>query len=213
MGYVTWDGRHEGYLVPVFVDGERGTGTTGGDIRDDEVACGDGVLADDGTWTYPTRPASDVTGWVVCCDCAIGDSFRHTTWVGPMFTRVRSRELEDLTQLRMYGANDEVAFVGERAEVEEAVIDVWRAEHAFSAEALAEVESDATSEAAARQRLDAAVAIARHGGGSWDEIGRATRMSSQSAQERWRGVDGAGRSSCDHVDRAVTSGSRCIPPT
>ena len=193
MGYVTADGRHEGYLVPVFFDGERGAGTTGGGIPDDEVVSGRLVQAEDGTWTYPTRPAREVTGWAVCCDCTMGDTVRHTTWVGPTFTRVASAELEDLAELRLFARDDEVASVAERPEVEEAVIDLWRSEHAFGADALAEVETDAIAAAHARQRLDAAVAIARHGGASWPEIGRAAGITGQSAQECWGGVDGPGR--------------------
>lgn len=63
MGYLTDDGRHEGYLVPVFADGERGNGTTGGGIGDGRIAVGAGEYAEDGTWPYPTRPAGEVTGW------------------------------------------------------------------------------------------------------------------------------------------------------
>jgi hypothetical protein len=193
MGYVTGDGRHEGYLIPRFFDGERGTGTTGGGIPDAEVACGPGAQAEDGSWIQPTRPAGEVTGWVVCCDCSIGDSSRHTTWVGPIFTRVPSKAVENLAELRLYASNDEVAYVCERADVEEAVIDLWRSEHAFSQDALAEVEADAHAAAEAKQRLDASVAMALHGGASWAEIGRAAGVTGQSAHERWRGADGVGR--------------------
>ena len=193
MGHVTADGRHEGYLVPVFSDGERGAGTTGGGIPDDAAVSGRLVQAEDGTWTYPTRPASEVTGWAVCCDCTMGDTFRHATWVGPTFTRVSSADLEDLAELRLFARDDEVAYVAERPEVGEAAIDLWRSEHACPQEALAEVEADAIAAADAKQRLDAAVAIARHGGASWAEIGRAASMTGQSAQDCWRGVDGHGR--------------------
>lgn len=190
MGYLTEDGRHEGYLVPQFFDGQRGTGTTGGDIPDDHVATGPGDLAPDGRWITPTRPAGEVTGWVVCCDCAEADGFRSTTWIGPTFTRVPSKALEDLAARRVFATDDEVAYATDREDVEAAARDLWRAEHAFSQDALDEVESASRLVADARQRLDAAVAFARHGGATWAEVGRAAGMTRQSAQERWRGVDG-----------------------
>jgi hypothetical protein len=193
MGYLTDDGRHEGYLVPVFTDGERGNGTTGGGIGDDRIAVGAGEYAADGTWTYPTRPASEVTGWAVCCDCWTGSAFQPTTLTGPVFTRVSSPDLEDLTRRRLYAPDNEVAYVAERLDVEEAVIDVWRTEHVVGAEALAEIATAAIDVAPATDRLDAAVATARRSGASWSDIGRAARMNGQSAQERWRSVDGPGR--------------------
>lgn len=177
----------------MFFDGERGTGTTGGGIPDDQVVSGHIAQAEDGTWTHPTRPAREVTGWAVCCDCTRGDTSRHTTWIGPTFTRVSSPELEDLAVLRLFARDDDVSYVAERAEVEGAVIDGWRCEHAFSADALSEVETDAIASDDASQRLDAAVAIARHGGASWANIGQAAGMTGQSAHERWCGVDGPGR--------------------
>ena len=190
MGYVTEDGRHEGYLVVLFADGERGNGTTGGGIGEDQIVVGAGMYAEDGTWTHPTRPASQVTGWVVCCDCWTGDSFQPTTWTGPVFTRVSSPDLEDLAGRRLYASDDEVASVAERIDVEEAVLAVWRHEHVVGAEALAEIETGAIDAARAKDRLDAAVAAARRGGASWSDIGRAARMSGQRAQERWCGVGG-----------------------
>jgi hypothetical protein len=193
MGYLTEDGRHEGYLVPVFVDGARGTGTTGGDIGEDRVVSGPLTRPDGGDWTYPTRPASEVTGWVVCCDCTPADSRRGITWVGPVFDRVASRELEDLTQRRLYAPDTEVAYVADRPEVEHAVIELWRSEHTVSAMALADVEAEAITAAQAKRRLDTSVALARHHGATWAEIGRATGMSGQSAQGRWHDTVGPGQ--------------------
>lgn len=193
MGCVTDDGRHEGYLVALFADGERGNATTGGGIGDDQIAVGDGVRVGDGAWTFPTRPASEVTGWVVCCDCWTGNSFRPTTWAGPVFTRVSSPDLEDLVGRRLYAPDDQVARVGERLDVEAAVLQVWRTEHVVSAEELAEIETGAIDAARVKGRLDAAVAAARRGGASWSDIGRAAGMNGHTAQERWHGVDGPGR--------------------
>ena len=190
MGWVSEDGRHEGYLVPQFVDGQRGAGVTGGSIPRDQVATGVEVQAEDGTWSYPLRPAGEVTGWVICCDCYARDSFRPTTWVGPVFTRVASQALEDLDKLRLYATDEDVAYASAREDVDEAVLSLWRTEHVFATDALSEVEAASAAAAAARHRLDAAVTFARHGGASWAAIGRATGMTRQSAQERWRRCDG-----------------------
>lgn len=104
-----------------------------------------------------------------------------------------SPELQNLAEFRLYAADDEVAYTSERADVEKAVIGVWRTEHVTGAEALTEVEAETIAAAEAKQRLGVAVATARRGGASWEQIGRAAGVSSQSAQERWRGVDGISR--------------------
>ncbi len=69
MGWLTEDGRHEGYLAPMFGAGQRGRGVTGGSIPADEVVVGDEMQREDGSCAWPTWPAGEVTGWVVCCDC------------------------------------------------------------------------------------------------------------------------------------------------
>lgn len=184
MGWTTEDGLHEGYLVPQFVDGQRAVGVTGGGIPEDQVASGPEVQVADGTWSYPTRAAGEVTGWVICCDCRVQDLFR-ATWVGPVFTRAPSKALEDPRALRVYATDEDVVFVSEREDVYEVAHDLWRSEHAFGADALGEVDAAAQAAAAAKQRLDAAVAIARASGETWEAIGRAAGMARQSAQGRW----------------------------
>ncbi len=192
MGWLTEDGRHEGYLAPMFGDGQRGHGTTGDTIPDDQVVVGDEVQGEDGSWTWPTRPAGEVTGWVVSCDCNTKSSFGPaSSWNGPVFTRVPSKTLENLAARRIFAADDDVAYAAEREDVQDAAAGLWRAEHAFGTDALAEVEAAATAAAQAKLRLDAAAARARHSSASWADIGRAAGMTRQSAQERWRSVDGA----------------------
>ncbi len=68
--------------------------------------------------------------------------------------------------------------------------ELWRSQHAFGFDALAEVEAAAAAASQAKLRLDSAVALARHSGASWADIGRAAGMARQSAQERWHGADG-----------------------
>ncbi len=191
MGWLTEDGRHEGYLAPMFGDGQRGYGVTTSSVPADKVVVGAGVQREDGSCAWPTRLAGEVTGWVVCCDCyrtaSLGPA---STWIGPVFTRVPSKTLENLAARRIFAADDDVAYAADRQDVRDAAVELWRAEHAFGIDALAEVEAAAAAGAQAKLRLDAAVALARHSGTSWAKIGRAAGMTRQSAQERWRGVDG-----------------------
>lgn len=185
MGWTTEDGLHEGYLVPQFVDGQRAAGVTGGGIPDDRVASGPEVQATDGSWSYPSRPGGEVTGWVVCCDCRLSDSFRYSTWIGPVFTRAPSKALEDLKALRVYATDEDVVFVSDREDVDEVAYDLWRSEHAFVADALVEVQAAARAATAAKERLDSAVALASASGATWEAIGCAAGMAKQSGQGRW----------------------------
>lgn len=187
MGYVSEDGLHEGYLVPQFDDGQRGRGVTGSGIPVDRVVVGDAALDAHGELVYPTRPAGEATGWVVCCDCATSASFGPIrTWTGPVLTRVPSQTLENPKDLKIFAADHDVAFVPDREDVEQVAIDLWRSEHSFGMDALTEVEAAARAAVSAKERLDVAVAIARHSDASWTQIGRAAGMARQSAQERWR---------------------------
>ncbi len=176
----------------MFGDGQRGRRVTGGSVPHDDVVVGDEVQRADGSWTWPTRPAGEVTGWVVCCDCYSNTPFGPaSSWIGPVFTRVPSKTLENLAARRVFAADDEVAYACEREDVQDAAVGLWRSEHAFGIDALTEVGAAAAAAAQAKLRLDAAVALARHSGASWADIGRAAGMARQSAQERWRGGDGA----------------------
>lgn len=154
MGYVTADGRHEGYLVPVFFDGKRGAGTTGGSIPDDEVVSGDLVQAADGTWTYPTRLASEVTGWMVCCDCISGDTDAHTTLVGPVSTECRRRTRRTSLSSSYTPATMRSPTSPNAPRSRRRSSTCGAPNTRLAPDALAELEADAS----ARHRLDAAVA-------------------------------------------------------
>lgn len=189
MSWTTEDGQHEGYLVPLFLDGHRGSGVTGGSIPHDQVVVGTEIQAEDGSWSWPTRPAAEVSGWVICCDCHTATNFTPaSTWTGPVFTRVPSQTLESIRELRIFAEDDDVPYVGERPEIGDAARELWRIEHAFAVDAITELEAASEASAQARLRLDAAAALARHSGASWADIGRATGMARQSAQERWHDV-------------------------
>lgn len=161
MGWVSEDGSHEGYLVARFADGQVAVGVTGGGIPDDRVASGPEVQFAEGQWDWPTRPAGEVTGWVVGCHCYSSDGFqRPTTWTGPVFTRVPSKALEDLSAHEIYAPDNEVAYVEDRSDVGEVAHDLWRSEHGLVADAVGRVAEAAQAAKAGKERLDAAVAIA-----------------------------------------------------
>ena len=187
MGWISEDAHHEGYLLPHFLDGQRGAGVTGGNIPDDEVAVGVGVINDDGDLRYQTRPAAEVVGWVVCCDCSAGRV--TTTWTGPTFVRVPSPSLESIAARRVFAPDDDAPYASERSELEDAARELWRLEHVCGADAVGEVQAAAAGAAQADLRLETAVALARHSGASWETIGRAAGMTRQSAHERWRRLD------------------------
>jgi hypothetical protein len=175
LGWISDDASHEGYLVPHFLDGQRAAAVTGGSIPEDQIAVGEGEIDHDGALAYRTRPAAEVVGWVVCCNCAAGRAM--TTWTGPTFTRVPSPSLESIRARRVFAADDKVPYVGERPEVEDAARELWRLEHVFGTDAVGEVQAAAAAAAQSDLRLETAVALARHSGASWETIGRASGMS------------------------------------
>ena len=194
MGWISDDASHQGYLLPHFLDGQRGAGVTGGDIPADQVAVGEGTIDGAGDLDYRTRPAAEVVGWVVCCDCSAGRA--TTTWTGPTFARVPSPSLESMRARRIFAADEEVPYLAERPEVEDAARELWRVEHVFGTDAVGEVQAAAVGAARAELRLETAVALARHSGASWETIGRAAGMTRQSAHERWRRLDGRTEDPC-----------------
>ncbi len=156
----------------------------------------------DGTWRYPSRPAGEVTSWIIVCDCG-SSSGSTATWLGPELVRVPSAALEDLQDRRIHAVDAGVRDVFHRKDVEAVVADLWRSEHLFTVGTLDDVAAAAAGVHAARACLDGAVAMARNGGASWADIGRATGMSRQSAQERWRTTSPGPRSwgvVCRHAD-------------
>lgn len=85
----------------------------------------------------------------------------------------------------MFAADDDVALVSGIGEVADVARDLWGSEHVFGVEALGEVEAAEVALSSAKQRLDAAVMMARGSGASWTAVARSTSMSRQSAHERW----------------------------
>jgi hypothetical protein len=173
---------HEGYLVPEFADGERGAGTSGGDIPADQIAV---ALRDDGS--YRTRPAGEVIGWRVVCGCYLRpNADSPTEWVSDqLWTRVPSRIQQDLTAFRLFAADDDVVDVSYADDVGSAARSMWRREHIDAIDAIAPIKAAVASIRTAHIALDAAVQNAREHGLSWAKIGAAAGITTQAAHERW----------------------------
>jgi hypothetical protein len=190
--YETEDGNdfHEGYLFPEFSDGERGSGSSGGGIPHDAIAV---ELRHDGT--YRTRPAGEVIGWRVCCDCSQTNRPGYDVWVSKqLWVRVPSKALEDPTAHKLYAVDEDVVDIAERADVANAAWAAWRAEHIDAIDAGAAIHDAVSAQRAADAQLGAAVEAARRKGLSWAKIGAAAGVSAQAAHERWASKTGASHS-------------------
>lgn len=162
MGWITDDGRHEGYLVPEFRDGQRGRGITGGGVPLDEVIVEVDYFREP---PYETRPASEVIGWRVTCDCSAEDGRRllpeSERWQGDLITRVAFAQAEDLSARRVYAAESDVVGIQDRTDVSELAQAIWRDEHVRHADALRILKDTRTRAALANRDLERAVATAR----------------------------------------------------
>lgn len=170
--------------MPEFLDGQRGAAVTGGGVPGDQVIVeidyGVGVGSPE---HYVTRPSAEVIGWRVCCECS---GRRGVGWASSdLIVRVPSTVLEDLAQLRVYAGDDDVPYVGDRPDVEDAARALWVRQHAGAANALRSIREAAQAVSEAQRELDLAVRHGRDTGASWEEIGRATGMARQSAHQRW----------------------------
>lgn len=171
LGPVVGNVQHEGYVLPLFADGQEGSGVSSG--RGYHVGEYDGT--DAGDW----RPAEQVTGWRAACECG---------WRGPDWTRDSSGTNVDAC---VVDRTDRVIYLGRAAQwadldddAEDAVIFHWRS-HIRPWKALEDVGDLAEQAAKIGRELDAAVASARSGGATWADIGRAVGITRQSARERW----------------------------
>jgi hypothetical protein len=172
LGPLVGDVQHEGWVVPIFADGAEGAGTTSSHAvlvarRDEEAE----------QW----RPAEAVVGWVPRCECG---------WRGRPWTRTHSTPsdgpstddtLIDAAHRLIYQPGPYADLDGE---AEGLVMEEWR-RHVARWIALERVEAAAGAQTAATRELDEAVHEAKAAGASWADIGRATGMTRQSANERW----------------------------
>ena len=172
---------HEAALVAVFDDGAESHGSTMIDGVDCEIVetC---QHPDEDRW----RPAAEIVGWRLSCNCARRSSSEVSSWTDSVqWARVPSASLEDLAQHRVFAPDTDV-HADERPEVAEAARAVWRRQHLDPIDVDVEIRAAAEARKYADARLDAAVAKARRLGRSWAAIGAAAGMTRQSANERWR---------------------------
>ena len=178
-GHDEW---HEGYVLPEFADGQRGLGTSGGDIPDDQIA----VEALDGG-SYRTRPAGEVVGWRVVCDCYLrARAARTEVWVSDhLWTRVPSPMQHDPNALRIHADDADVVDAGHGDDLEEAARLLWRREHIDAIDAAVAIKAAVGTVRSAQDALDDTVRAARQRGLSWAKIGAAAGVTAQAAHERW----------------------------
>ena len=172
---------HEAALVPFFEDGAESHGSTMVDGVDYEIV---------GTGRHPgedrRRPSAEIVGWLLSCNCARQTSSDVSTWTDPVqWTRVPSASLEDLARHQVFAPDIDLD-VNVRPEVAAAAQAVWRREHLDSIDIDDEIRAAVEARRDADALLDAAVAKARRLGRSWADIGAATGMTRQSANERWK---------------------------
>lgn len=184
---------HEIWLAPEFEDGERGNGVSGHSVPEGSIAVeqlGDGQ--------YRCRPAAEVIGWRIICDCYTEPwQMKPTVWIGPqLWKRVPSKALENLSAAKVYAADTDVVDVGWREDVQDAMRAYWQREHMAEADAFRAIRTASRSVKEATAALTEAVTTARGIGLSWSKIGDAAEMSTQSAHERWsnRGETARGKS-------------------
>jgi len=186
---------HEGYMVAEFEDGLRALGISGAGIPPGHLAVdqyGDGTFGQDavrrhgGDAAFLTRPAGDVIGWRVFCNCyAAGDSMPTKRWFSQqLWTRVPSPVRHDPNAFRIYAADDDILDVVS-GDVYTAGHAVWSSEHINDIDAEADIRAAVAAIRSGEEQLDEAVLQARAKQLSWAKIGAAAQMSAQAAHERW----------------------------
>lgn len=171
---------HEGHVAYLTRDGRQAGATTGAGVliplpdADERVkaahATPRAVTNDD---MYETVPWGDVVAWQTKCSCG---------WTGQRWDRASTIPGE------YGGRHPEDAHLPDGTTVDDAANADWMT-HVEPMTRISAVQEAASEAAAARRRLDDAVAVARAGGASWTEIGQATGMTRQSAHERWGRVE------------------------
>lgn len=186
---------HEGYLVPEFEDGLRAFGISGSGVPPGHLAVdqyGDGTFGQEavrrhgGQPEFVTRPAGEVVGWRVTCNCyGAGDTMPTNRWFSQqLWTRVASPVRHDPDAFRIYAADEDILDVTS-GDASTAAHDVWWNEHVSDVDAAAAIGAALAAIRAGEEQLDEAVIRARRNRLSWAKIGAAAGMSAQAAHERW----------------------------
>lgn len=187
MSWSNDEGTHEGYALPEFSDGVRGCGVWSGSVPLDHVIVAVEYVGAPGEVErerYTSRPAAEVVGWRVACDCrAVGSSSVTRTWVSDLIVRVPSRALEDVPGEAIFVPDEDVISVDDIHF--EMFSEIWRRQHLNGETALADITRARRAVAVAERDLNDAVGAARAAGESWEAIGRAAGIARQSAHARW----------------------------
>lgn len=213
-GHDEW---HEGYIVPEFGNGDRGLPISGAGIPAGHIAVE--RLGDN---TFRTRPAGEVIGWRVLCNCYLYPNSGCTkVWASEqLWKRVPSPLQHDPNAFRIYAPDDDVLDAGvDGADLGDAAYRVWRSEHIDALDAAVAIKGAAAAVRAADDKLDQAVLNARRAGLSWAKIGDAANMSAQAAHERWAKRVGAALDArivpprtCRPGAGPKSGGRSCTPP-
>lgn len=171
MGWIR-DGAydHEGWVANVLADGRVSASQTAGGVIVHELLAED-VVAEREVRRYPNTdhvdvvvPWDQVASWRVTCQCG---------WTGS--------EQPAVTDTK-YGTRD----------CPEALEDSWAAPewdtHVAPFAALTELEQLIDQQRDLEVRIIDTVRLARGGGASWTQVGRAAGLSKQGAQQRWAQV-------------------------
>jgi hypothetical protein len=169
MGYMSEDGRHEGWDAAEFPDGWLSVGADPGGV----LTVAPASIARGSDTPVNVVDGRTAIGWRGVCTCG---------WLGPLFRRVPSPGQQDVARHQVHADPGPGAIVP--AELEGAIFAEWKAH--LPHETLAEVTAAAEDARKAEARLDDAVARARAASQTWEAIGRAAGMTRQSANQRWR---------------------------
>ena len=210
MSWTTDDGLHEGYLLPELGDGQQGLAIVGGGVPLDQVIVG--VEYDDVEPRYDTRPAAEVVGWRVMCDCR--SSFGSVEllpegerWRSQLLARAAFPAQANLARGRIFAADEDVTTVEDRDLVAVAVHTIWRTQHVAPLEAVREVERARTRLVVASSHLERALEAAVRAGVDEQTIGHAAWHQVISRQPR-RVPDRSRAESNDRPEKAPDSAGR-----
>lgn len=171
MGWIR-DGAydHEGWVANVLADGRVSASTTSGGVIVHELT-GDDVVAGYEVRRYPNTdhvdvvvPWEKVAAWRVTCECGWTGSERPAVTETKHGTRDCPESLEDSWAAPEWGA------------------------HVAPFAALTDLEQLVDQHRDVESRIIDAVRLARAGGASWAQVGRAAGLSKQGAQQRWSQV-------------------------
>ena len=169
MGWIR-DGAydHEGWVANVLADGRVSASQTSGgvivhELTTDDVVAGHEVRRYDGSERLDVVvPWDQVATWRVTCECG---------WTG--------EQRPALADVKHDGSRDCPEDVEERI-----FAPAWEA-HVAPFAALADLEQLVDQLRDIETSIENKVRLARNGGASWTQVGRAAGLSKQGAQQRW----------------------------